>query len=203
MRDVAQSGIWILSLVWLTACLSPLDAPSAFSDQVYLCGAENAALEDAALAQCRDTDAQCEGVVSFRGTVDAQPVTVGSPITHSGITDVGRADGTTSREIFVFGLAPYFTFSFDLPGFEAPPGHTASGLFVPVEGVCSTMTNQTPCEHPVLNLEARGGTYLSIINGLVRDIQIETADDLQVYFTGELARGGNVEGCFHLLAPHP
>ena len=172
MRNVVPSRTWILPLVWLSACVSPLEAPSAFSDQIYLCGPQNAALRDAALAQCRETDAQCQGVVSFKATIDDQPVTVGSPISHSGITDVGRQDGSTAREIFVFGQAPYFTFSFDLPGFEAPPGHTASGIYVPVEGVCSTMTNQAPCEHPVLNLEARGGTYLSVINNLVRDIQV-------------------------------
>ena len=206
MRIIAPGRSWVLPLVWLTACVSPLEAPSAFNDQIYLCGAENAAVRDTALSRCRDTDAACRGVVSFRGTIDAQPVTVGGRLTHARVTDVGRADGTTSRDIVLYGQAPYFTFSLDLPGFEAPPAHTASGLFVPGNtsvGSCSTQANQTDCENAVLNLEARGGTYLSLIYTLVRNIQIETADDLRVEITGSLARGGSVEGCFHLLAPHP
>ena len=201
MRDAGAAGPGLVLLLWLGACVAPLEAPSAFDDQQYLCGPENAPALEARLAECRATYDQCRGVISFRGVVDNQPVKVGSLITIVGTTDIQRVDGTTSRAFLIHGRAPYFTFSFDLPQFDAPPGHTKSGVYIPDLTNCLGTGNGLGCERAVLNLEVRGGTYLSSLDSLNRDIQIETSDELRVGLTGHLLRGGSVEACFALLNP--
>ena len=191
-------------LLWLAGCLSPLQAPSAFSSEVYLCDAENAAALQASIDDCQQRYAQtqsCHGIVSWRGTVDSQSVVVESDIGDARISDTPRSDGSISRELALYGSAPYFTFSIDIREFGVP-GKSTTGPVLTAE--CVSPDTAKSCNVGILNLEARGGTYLSPINSLVRDVQVDTTAELRVGFSGALARGGSIEGCFDLfLGPQP
>ena len=192
-------------LLWLAGCVSPLHAPSAFSSEEYLCDAENAPALQASIDNCRQLYAQdqsCHGIVSWRGTVDSQPVLVDSDIGDARISDSPRSDGSISRELALYGRAPYFTFSVDITEFDAAPGKSTSGPVI--SAGCASPDAAKSCNVGILNLEARGGTYLSPINSLIRDVQVDTAAELSVGFSGTLARGGSIEGCFDLfLGPQP
>ena len=194
-------GPWLL--LW-AGCVSPLQAPSAFSGERYLCDEKSAPEWEARLEACRATYAQdgsCLGVISMRGVIDAQSVVVDSPVTGLTITDTPRSDGTISRAVFITALSPYFRFSFDLPGFH-DPGHNTSGFVQPAS--CTALAGVVPCFAGVLNIEARGGTYLSELSTLLQNIKVDTADELRVAFAADIVRGGDLTGCFDLnLAPAP
>jgi hypothetical protein len=191
------------ALTVVAGCAPPLDAPSAFEDEEYLCDPAHAAQWQQRIGDCRaayQRDGSCPGVISFRGLVEAQSVVIDSPVTKVNFTDIPRGDGTIDRAYFIFGASPYFLFSYDLQQFDAPPGMSRSGIFV--ADPCTTVN--TMCFSAILNIEARGGTALLRMSTLVRNVLIETPQELEITFAGDLDRGGNVAGCFDLnLAPSP
>lgn len=193
-----------LGLLFLASCVSPLQAPSAFAGERYLCDDKGASEWEARIQDCRATDpldGPCHGVISFRGVIDAQSVVVDSPVTRLIITDAPKNDGTVSRDLFLYGLSPYFRFSFDFPGFS-DPGHSRSG-FVVQSGAC-VQDFVTPCFAGVMNLEVRGGTLLTELSTLLQNVKIDTPEELRVTFSADLVVGGELTGCFDLnLAAQP
>ena len=70
------------------------------------------------------------------------------------------------------------------------------------DSACGAVVGGSTCaSSELLNLEARGGNYLSQLVNEVRDVRLETADEMQVALTADLRRGGNVEVCFDVFPP--
>lgn len=203
-------GLWLcLGLTCsasLAACVAPLEAPSAFEDQQYLCDPGHADTWRARIESCRAAfvaDGSCLGVISLRGILDNQNVVMDSPVTRLAITDSPNRDGTVVRDYFFRGSAPYFDFSMDLTGFAVPPAHSTNGLIIATATCDPAPGTDLVCFNGVLNIEVRGGTELLRLQTLVRNIRVETVYELELNFASDLARGGNVSGCldFNLAGP--
>jgi hypothetical protein len=192
------------ALAWLAACGAPFDAPSAFEDEQYLCDVPHQALWQQRVADCRTaflTDGSCQGVMSLRGLIDSQNVTVDSPVTRWTATDFPLSDGSLDRSYFVAGVSPYFFFSLDLPHFSALPGSSRSGMFV--LGTCTDHASPD-CLPAIFNVDARGGTAVLRMSTLVRNLVVDTREELALNFAGDLTLGGNLAGCYDVnLAPPP
>ena len=191
-----------LGLLLLASCASPLDAPSAFTGERFLCEEKDASEWAARIQDCRASfalDGSCPGLISFRGVLDSQSVVVDSPVTRLTVTDTLRPGGIITRDLFLSGLSPYFRFSFDFPAFN-DPGNSKSGFVAP--GDCILHPNE-PCFAGVLNLEARGGTLLLRVSTLLQNVRVDTAEELRVNFSGDIASGGALSGCFDLNLAAP
>jgi hypothetical protein len=50
-----------------------------------------------------------------------------------------------------------------------------------------------------INLEARGGNYLTKWQDETRDVEVLTTDELRFTFATDLSRGGHLDGCVDLF----
>jgi hypothetical protein len=203
VRTARAIGLWLAPCcLWLANCVAPLDAPSAFSAAPFLCDPGRAADFAAFVEPCRQEhlrDQSCAGVMSFKGVVDSQPIVVDAEVVKAVYMDRPLDDGTVSRTVTLRGFSPYFAFLIDLIDFLAPPGVSRSG---PVANTaCGSVVGGSCSSTELFNLEARGGNYLSALVNEVRDIRLQTADELRVGLTADLRRGGNLEVCFDVFPP--
>lgn len=130
MRAVFHTLPTVVGLL-LAACAEPLDAPSAYDDQVYVCGEDAAAARDAQSGACRE-DEDCAGWVSLRGTLQDQPVTVGSVVRSVSLDASNVPDvGFVRDSVELSAASPYFNLRLmfsDLP----PQKVTAGELELPI-----------------------------------------------------------------------
>jgi hypothetical protein len=204
VKTASAIGLWLAPCcLWLANCIAPLDAPSAFSAAQYLCDPAHAADFAAFVEPCREAhlrDQSCAGVMSFRGVIDSQPIAMDTEVVTAVYVDKPLADGTVSRAVTLNGFSPYFAFRMDLSNFLAPPAVSRTGPVA--DNACGSVVGGSTCaSSELLNLEARGGNYLSQLVSEVRDIRLETADELLVALTADLSRGGDLEGCFDVFPP--
>jgi len=189
MAPIQDRVRWLVPcLLVLTGCVAPVDAPSAFSTEHYLCEGENLALFDAMVEQCRDEmhqGAPCAGVMSLRGVVDSQAVVADSRVTRVFFADEPTGNGNRMRAIDVTGVAPYFSMRITLYGFEADEGRVPALPLAP--------------PRDVVNFEARGANYLSQIVDQIRVVEVNERDEMRAKVSGRLTRGGTVDMCFHLF----
>jgi hypothetical protein len=176
--------------VGLTGCAEPIAAPSAFTEERFLCDAEHLAEFDAILAECRNShlaDASCSGYISFRGTIDSQPVVVDAPTTLVKFDDQAMPAEMTTRGFTLWASAPYF----------------AVRLYILNPSLTSVQTpdaSDSASNRDFMNLEVRGGNYLSAWINETREIQILTNDEVKFSFSTDLTRGGHLEGCLDVLS---
>jgi hypothetical protein len=191
-------------LLGLAQCVEPLEAPSAFSTEEYLCEADHAALLEARVEQCRQAyalDRSCKGIMSFRGLIDAQPVVMDSELSAAQYQD--NVTPGTGRTVTINGHSPYFNVRLDLSFFAIPPDVTQSGPVATGAVVCTSGVSSICRAMDLLNLEVRGGNYLASLTSETRDIRVETPGELRVALRADLSRGGYMEGCFVAFDPHP
>jgi hypothetical protein len=189
----AQASALFGAGVGLTGCLEPVSAPPAFSEESYLCDAEHTAEFDAILEQCRDAhrrDGSCTGLVSFRGTIDSQSVVLDAPTTRVVLSEPSISGTTVRREMTVWASAPYFAFRFSFVNVAMPAPEVAGG----------TSANSN---FDFINLEARGGNYLSAWIHQVRDIKVLSPDEIAFTFSTDLLLGGHLDGCLDVLVSTP
>jgi hypothetical protein len=98
----------------LTGCASPLDAPSIYDSETFLCAPDQADRFRVELERCRneyDRDGSCGGLVSFTGRLYDQPLVVDSRFDVSRFEDLLRPDGVRIRDqVKLSGISPYFRF---------------------------------------------------------------------------------------------
>ncbi|HMJ51194.1 MAG TPA: hypothetical protein VK540_03940 [Polyangiaceae bacterium] len=118
MTAPPRSGpaFWLCAAMALVVegCASPLDAPSVYESEVFLCAPDQADRFNVELERCRneyDRDGSCGGLVSFTGRLYNQPLVVDSRIDVSRFEDLLRADGVRIRDqVKLSGISPYFRF---------------------------------------------------------------------------------------------
>jgi hypothetical protein len=181
---------WILALgSGLAGCGDPLYAPSAFSEERYLCDADHRSEFDARVAECRDAylrDRSCAGLVSFRGTIELQQVVVDSQATLAVIQDQMRGGGIVTHALNVWASSPYFGVRLLFVDPSAP----ASGE---IGGVGSASNSD------YIDLEARGGNYLSTWINETRDIEVLSPTEVRFTFSADLTKGGHLDGCLDVF----
>jgi hypothetical protein len=98
----------------LEGCASPLDAPSIYESELFLCAPDQADRFRVELERCRNEyqrDGSCGGLVSFTGRLYEQPLVVDARFDVSRFEDLLRADGVRIRnEVKLSGISPYFRF---------------------------------------------------------------------------------------------
>jgi hypothetical protein len=192
MRSFITRSAFVLSIgVALPRCAEPIDAPSAFTEEQFLCDAEHIDAFNALVAACRDTRAQsgsCAGYLSFRGTVDSQPVVLDSVVTKVD-NQFPVFQGVRQNGLIVWSSAPYFDIRFSLVD-RIKPG----SLQLAAAGESNV---------DFVDIVARGGNYLTNWSNETRTIEIATEEELRFTFSTDLSRGGHLDGCLDIFPPAP
>lgn len=179
---------WIaLCSFGLVHCADPLEAPSAFSDERFLCDDSSRPEFDSQVARCRAARTRdpsaCSGVFSLRGVVDSEPVVIDSLISRAFYQNK-QLQGIADFQMVVVARSPYFSVNLDMISNDRTPPTSAALI-----------------ASSYLNLEARGGNYLSSLKNETYDLQVLTSSEARVWLSADLGRGGFIEGCFHAFLP--
>ena len=174
-------------LVGVSGCTEPIDAPSAFSDEHYLCDAEHLADFDAQVATCRKAGS-CLGYLSFRGLVDSQVVVVDAPVTLVKTIRKPELNASIANGMVIGAASPYFGVRM-----------TFHDLVVPGVGAASNGVEGSG--YDAITLEARGGNSSSNWNNSARTIQLFTTEEDRFSFSADLAKNGHLEGCLDIFFP--
>jgi hypothetical protein len=167
-----------------------LDAPSAYEDQVFLCEASAAVERAARTAGCR-LAAGCAGWVSFRGVLQDQLVTVGSPLLAAEL-DVVNAPGVglVREELVLRAESPYFRLRWAIS--ELPPLKTTAGDLELRVAVASGQENVRS------SLRLNGGGASVELNA--RSGMLQTSWDMREQ-SGQaeldFGAGNQIDGCFY------
>jgi len=196
----------LVGLPCLIHCVAPIDAPSAFSEESYLCDAAHIAEFDAHVEECRlewAIDRSCAGYMSFRGIADLQAIVLDGRVSSATFVAAGQTE-EPGRQFTLTADAPYFEFVLKLNHFGIPPEKSKSGYICDLnasapDDICASSLQAGQTSGEVLNLEARGGNLLALLTSQWREIEIETADELRLTLTANLARGGQIEGCIDVF----
>jgi hypothetical protein len=186
---VSIAASYLSILAGLTGCAAPIDAPSAFSEEQYLCNADRIDEFNARVEVCRRVRASggaCGGYLSFQGIVDSQPVVVDSAISRVD-SQTQTTAGVVRNGLILWSSSPYFDFRFSLVDKIMP------GSLIPVSGTDSNVD--------IMNLEARGGNYFVNWTNETRDVLLLTSDELRFTFSTDLQRGGHLDGCVDTFLP--
>jgi hypothetical protein len=112
MRPLVHNWIGVsLVATLVTGCLGDFKTPSAYQSQIYYCETANAPAFQA-LAQSCLVGESCTGAFSMRGTMQDQPLTVGTTLQQSTVALV-QSDPTAPQFWDVMrmtGASPYFEF---------------------------------------------------------------------------------------------
>jgi hypothetical protein len=103
-------GIVFVSSV-AAGCLGDFKTPSAYQSQIYYCETANAPAFQA-LAQSCQSGGSCTGAFSMRGTMQGQPLTVGTTLQQSTVALVqANAAAPAFWDVLrLTGASPYFEF---------------------------------------------------------------------------------------------
>jgi len=175
------------SLLAAAGCATPLEAPSAYAGERFLCGPEQAAEFRVLSAGCREaylSDRSCEGFASLKGESDGQPFVVDAPLFGS-FYQYNETGPTTGLTVNATGLSPYFAFRLQLYGLTREA--TEAGI------VCRT------AEARLFGIEVRGSSDQQAMALLTCDFE-RPEDGVYVSFSAKLARGGPLEACMYLTA---
>jgi hypothetical protein len=201
LRGYRSRFLITAALLGAAHCADPIDAPSAFSGERYLCGPEHAAEFEALVEECRTLrqTSVCGGVLSLRGNIDSEDVILDAHLEPVAFSTLA-GDPAISGELNLVAAAPYFSLKLKLMYFAIPPLTSVSGL---LPANCAALPTNDSGTCFVVNLEARGGNYLSSVVNVYRTVELETVNEKRITFTGDLTRGGYIDGCVHAFMPAP
>ena len=195
-----------LGITWLTGCADPLDGPSAYETQRFLCTEERQSEWLDLVEECesqRAFDGSCGGVVSFTGVLQGQPYTVESLLKSSDVTDVRTPENDLIRSsLTMIGASPYFNFRLTFTGLG---GALSEAGFPEAPRTLALVRNDTAAivSNEQVQFELRlntRGASLELRSGsgeaIVRE---QTGEREHVRVSAELDQGGTLDGCFLAL----
>ena len=178
-------------LVW--GCGAPLEAPSAYASERFLCAPERAAEWDALASACNEryaSDRSCPGVASARGEIGGEAFVTDEPLVRA-VFEYDPTKPTWAGTLSLRGQSPYFVFNLSADvAVETTPGSPAR---------CA------PGSSGLFGLEVRGSSALRRTNFTGCEI-IPSDRGIDVTFSATFAvGGGSLEGCAHFPpeAPRP
>jgi hypothetical protein len=191
MTQTDQVRWWVtLLLTCVAGCATPLDAPSAYTNEQFLCGAEQATEFDNQVERCREAnlrDGSCSGIASLKGSLDSHSLVIDSTVSHAEHSDrSGKSDGNGGEltETRLLGRTPYFSFTLSVLGRPLDPGtQEASGV----------------CLRGFFAVEARGGNDNMPIYLSTCDLKLRTPREMWMVFSGDVRLRGNLDGCFYIF----
>jgi hypothetical protein len=192
MRSISVVCFIGASLLVL-GCGAPLEAPSAYASERFLCAPEHAAEWDALVSACNErygSDRSCPGVASLRGEADGQAFVTDEPL-FAAAYEYDATKPTSVGTLSLNGRSPYFRFHF-----------SADGLTV--ETTPGSPSRCVPGSSGLFGLEVRGTSALRRTNFHSCEV-IPSASGIDVAFSGTFLVGGFIDGCVHFPpeAPRP
>jgi hypothetical protein len=166
-------------------CVEPLEAPSAYAEQRYLCTEEYAGERAALIERCREAflrDRSCAGVVSFRGNLQSVPVVVESLAETGAFAHLDS--GVPGFRIFVTGRSPYFVYEVKVSDLLDGPGIRRKDM------------------GSDLRLNSRQATYRGMMTTFISQVELDTPDEVKFTLSSRLSTNDTFEGCFHLFPTH-
>jgi hypothetical protein len=194
-----------LILLACAGCAEPFDTPTAYEGETYLCDAAHAALLAEEIADCRAQRAKdrraCGGVVSFRGQLQGQDVTVSAQLSSMLFANERNATATLRERYDASGDSPYFSFTLQAKevGFAIDAGDIdqdlkvgASDPLAPLTDTLVDMSMRISAGGDSQDLHARSGTLT---------LDTQQLDEASGSFSLTLGSDREkLEGCFHFLA---
>jgi hypothetical protein len=175
----------------VAGCATPLEAPSAYTGERFLCGPEHAAEFAALSSACREAyllDASCEGFASLRGEFEAQPFVVDTTLAQS-FYEFDETLPTTPLSVNARGHSPYFTFRLSIDGLTEETGESGA--------VC-----QAPGAK-LIGVEVRGSSSQKTLS--LKTCEIERLPD-GIYFAVSatfVREAGSLDMCAYLTENSP
>ncbi len=189
MRRSFTGARFTVALLLVAACSGPVDPASAYEDEVFLCSDETLGEREARTAECR-RGADCRGWVSFRGTLQAQLVTVDASLLAVEF-DLQNAPGVgLARDaITLYGDSPYFRLRWvfsDLPAIKDTNGDIESPVSIHNDGGTVESSLRLNGGGTSVDLPARSGVFRT------RWDNREQVGDAHLDF----GSGNSIDGCF-------
>jgi hypothetical protein len=185
VRIALATGWLYLALLPIGGCAAPLEAPSAYRDERYLCGPEHAAAFDAWASTCREdylAGGSCLGIASMKGESSGEPFVIDSTLDRSYVPEYVHP--TVLELLSPAGTSPYFDFRLSLTNLRLETTAESSP-------VCRS-------DLSLFNLEARGGSINLVMK--IETCEIERrSEGLDVAFSASFVRGGFIDACMFLL----
>jgi hypothetical protein len=200
MRTLRLAGV-ALSLI---GCVEPLEAPSAYESQRYLCSDEYAAEWQDLVDQCHEDylrDRSCAGVASFEGTLQSKPVTVESRLTWDQFGTLRRLDDSLVRDgVKMVGQSPYFEFRWNLAsigGAILPAGSTTVPWTLEAAGNDSgdDEFDNDRIEMGIRLASRNASVEITASSGTVT-IESQTEDEEAAHASVTFRDGSAIDGCF-------
>jgi|GEM_PF-4595801 len=197
-----------LALLGASACIDPMEAPSAYTtDVVALCKPENQSLWEQNIESCQeafDTDRSCGGVFSFDGQIQGRPVTVGSRVRSSVSVLDKDAGAPLLDEVATDGSGPYFNFTAkfrSVGGRQETLGGTPRVL--QYAGAPNAPSVPTPLEdnQALFTLRINGAESV-VFTGTAGNLTFteQTADKVEGTFDTTFgSEDDHVTGCFYVI----
>jgi len=167
------------------SCAAPLDAPSAYTGERFLCAPEHAAEWDAHVSACSAqyrTDRSCPGVTSIRGELNGEIFVADSRVSIASY-EYDPTKPTSLGYTRFDGASPYFKFGWSTEGLTmetTPPLCPAAGT-------------------SLFEMAARGSSNLQRMNFDSCEFTRSTSG-LYLAYRARFTVGGFVEGCAQLTA---
>jgi hypothetical protein len=183
--------LWAVSIM---SCTEPIEAPSAYAGERFLCEEQDAAQFEALVTDCRrraDLRAgSCIGVASLKVDFLAQHAVVDSDLTAADYGPDPR--DPVMRSSAATGSSPYFNYRLSL-------GLTTDSLTA--EGV--TAQADEACRRPgagsaTASFDVRGSSD-TLAFGLT-SCEVNARDGIRLRYSGTIVRGGSVDVCVFM---HP
>jgi hypothetical protein len=174
------------------SCGAPLDAPSAYTSERFLCAPEHTAEWNALVSACNERsgrDRSCPGVASFRGETDGEAFVTDEPLVDASY----EYDATTPTSVVnlrLNGRSPYFglNLSVDRVTVETTPGS-------PSRCVAGSSA--------LFGLEVRGSSTVRRVNFRTCEFT-SSPSGVDVAFSGTfVVGGGSLDACIHFPPEAP
>jgi hypothetical protein len=193
-------------LVAIAGCAMPVENPSVYDAQRFLCAEEHdGALRDA-IEDCRndfERDESCAGVLSFAGELEGEPITVESRLLSSEFIDQ-RLDGEGSeirQELKLSGRSPYFHFTLswlDLGGDLTGGADERTLRFGAAPDPDEAFQDDRVRASLRMTVGGESRAFTPREGELTTERQ--RLDEHSAEFSADFAPGEYLEGCFHAFA---
>jgi hypothetical protein len=165
-------------------CVEPLDAPSAYAEQRYLCTEAYASERAAVVERCREAylrDRSCGGLVNFIGNIQSIPLVVESLASSASFEYRVSDTGVLELNMHAEGRTPYFEYT------------TKISNLLDGDRITTTTTGND------LRLNSLNATYRAQIRKFTFQLQLDTPDELAYTLSTRMTTNDTLEGCFHLF----
>jgi hypothetical protein len=188
-------GWRILAATVLVGCAAPLEAPSAYVGERFLCRPEHAVEFDALVDDCRRADLRdgsCDGVASLKVDLTTQHAIIDSQLQIADYSPDPR--DPIMRSLGGEGKSPYFNFHLSLG--ITTDSLSAGGETSPALEAC----RRPPVGSSTIGFDVRGASDTLAFN--MTSCEVSDADGLRLTYGGDIVRGGTLEVCLFVLQTH-